>query len=158
MSLYLVNQRRTQRLRKHRKAIALFHRSGLWFWGWHHFECADDCPFIQYGLCGHIWMCSPSPGLFRFDLQGMHIGKGVECLECTRHPSLAEDCPENDCSLASFRNFVTEQLTSFHNKATLVNPLVFLSQTKVVQLTAIQETKLKMRNKVMMEVSDTQRT
>lgn len=55
-------------------------------------------------------------------------------------------------------NFATEQLTSFYNEANSVDPSVFLPQTNLVQLAAIQETELKMRNEVMMEVADTQRT
>lgn len=55
-------------------------------------------------------------------------------------------------------NLATEQLTSFYNEANSVDPSVFLPQTNTVQLAAIRETELKMRNEVMMEVSDTQRT
>jgi len=55
-------------------------------------------------------------------------------------------------------NLATEQLTSFFNEANSVDPSVFLPQTNAVQLAAIQETELKMRNEAMMEVSDTQRT
>ena len=55
-------------------------------------------------------------------------------------------------------NLTTEQLTSFYNEANLVDPSVFLPQTNLVQLAPIQETELKLRNEVMMEVSDTQQT
>lgn len=55
-------------------------------------------------------------------------------------------------------NFATEQLTSFYNEANSVDPSIFLPQTNVTQLAVIQETELKLRNEVMMEVSDTQRT
>lgn len=55
-------------------------------------------------------------------------------------------------------NLATEQLTSFFNEANSVDPSVFLPQTNAVQLAAIQETELRLRNEVMMEVSDVQRT
>ncbi|KAL7433446.1 hypothetical protein ACHAXH_004340 [Discostella pseudostelligera] len=55
-------------------------------------------------------------------------------------------------------NFATEQLTSFYNEANSVDPSVFLPQTNSAQLAAIQDTELKLRNEVMMEVSDTQQT
>ena len=55
-------------------------------------------------------------------------------------------------------NLATEPLTSFFNEANSVDPSVFLPQTNAVQLAAIQETELRLRNEVMMEVSDVQRT
>ena len=55
-------------------------------------------------------------------------------------------------------NFATEQLTSFYNEANSVDPSVFLPQTNSVQLAAVQEAELKLRNETMMEVADTQRT
>jgi hypothetical protein len=55
-------------------------------------------------------------------------------------------------------NLATNQLASFFNEANSVDPSVFLPQTNAVQLAAIQDTELRLRNEVMMEVSDAQRT